>query len=69
MAGLSGRFFQLSADGVLEEKEDIVAYLAYGYPSADQRYEADDENHLGLVSRSMTCDPVETHSASPLAGC
>jgi hypothetical protein len=68
IAGLSGRFFQLSADGALEEKEDIVAYLAYGYPSADQRYEVD-ENHLGLVSRSMTCDPVETPSASPLGKC
>jgi hypothetical protein len=69
IAGLSGRFFKLSADGALEEKEDIVAYLAYGYPSADQRYEVDDANHLGLVSRSMTCDPVETPSASPLGEC
>lgn len=69
IAGLSGRFFQLSADGALEEKEDIVAYLAYGYPFADQRYEVHDENHLGLVSRSMTCDPIETPSASPLGEC
>jgi hypothetical protein len=69
ISGLRGRFFQLGADGVLEQKEDIVAYLAYGYPSADQRYEVDDENHIGLVSRSMTCNPVETHSASPLGEC
>jgi hypothetical protein len=69
IAGLSGRFFQLSADGILQEKEDIVAYLAYGCPSADQRYEVDDENRVGLVSRSMTCDPVETPSASLLGEC
>lgn len=69
IAGLSGRFFQLRADDAREEKEDIVAYLAYGYPSADQRYEVDDENHLGLVSRLMTCHPVETPSASLFGEC
>lgn len=69
IACLRGRFFQLSADGTLEENEETVAYLAYGYPSADQRYEVDDGNHLGLVSRSMTCDPVETPSTSHLGEC
>jgi hypothetical protein len=66
--GLIGRFFQLSADTVLGEKEDVIAYLAYGCPSADQRYEVDD-GRVGLVSRSMTCDPVETLSASPCGEC
>lgn len=69
IAGLSGRFFQLSPGGVLEEKEEIVAYLAYGCPSADQRYEVDDRNHVGLVSRSMTCDPIETPFVSSLGEC
>jgi hypothetical protein len=69
VAGLSGRFFQLSAGGALAEAEDIVAYLAYGYPSADQQYDVYDENHIGLVIRSMTCDPVETSPASPFGKC
>lgn len=69
ISGLSGRFFQMSADGALEEKEDIIAYLAYGCPSADQRYDVYDENHIGLVSRSMTCYPIETSPTSPLGEC
>jgi hypothetical protein len=75
IAGLSGRFFELSADCALEEHEHIVAYLAYGYPSADQRYEVDDENLSGLVkrvdlvSRSITCDPEQTDYTSPLGKC
>lgn len=69
IAGLSGRFFQLNSGDTLEEKEEIVAYLAYGYPSADQRYEVDDKKHVGLVSRSMTCHPVETPFAYSLGAC
>jgi hypothetical protein len=68
IADLNGRFFQLGADNVLGEKEDIVAHLAYGCPSADQQYQVD-EGHVDLVSRSMTCDPVETPAASPCGEC
>jgi hypothetical protein len=58
----------LNGDNVLGEKEDIVAHLAYGYPFADQRYEVD-EGRVDLVSRAMTCDPVETPLASPCGEC
>lgn len=69
IAGLSGRFLQINAGGPLAEVEDLVAYHAYGYPSADQQYDLYDENHIGLVIRSMTCDPVETSPALPFGKC
>ncbi|MDO8289943.1 MAG: hypothetical protein Q7T44_12060 [Parvibaculum sp.] len=51
------RFFRLNSNDFLRDKDDVVAYLAYGCPFVDQKYNIVDENHVGLVIRSMTCEP------------
>ena len=66
---LSQRFFQLSSTDLLNDEEDVVAYLAYGCPFADQKYNIFDENHVGTVIRSITCEPQGRHSDPALGLC
>lgn len=54
---LLGRFFRLHSNDFLDDDDNVVAYLAYGCPFVDQKYNIVDENHVGLVIRSMTCEP------------
>ncbi len=63
------RFFRLRPSDFLRDDEDVVAYLAYGYPFVDQKYDIVDENHLGLVIRSMTCEPQNQPADPALALC
>lgn len=62
-------FFRLGSNNILNEKDDVVAYLAYGCPFADQKYNIVDENHLGTVIRSMTCEPKDQPSDPALGLC
>lgn len=57
-------FFRLDPDDFMNDEDDVVAYLAYGCPFADQKYNIVDENHVGIVIRSMTCRP-EDHPPDP----
>ncbi len=44
----------------------VLAVLLTGYPSADQRYEVHENNHLGLVRRLVTCLPEKQPSDEAL---
>ena len=35
----------------------ILAFIVAGYPSADQKYELEEKNHLGMVRRVMVAEP------------
>jgi hypothetical protein len=63
------RFFQLSSSDFMSEDDDVIAYLAYGCPFADQKYDIVDENHVGLVIRSMTCEPQKQPSDPAIGLC
>jgi len=63
------RFFRLHPDDFMCDEDNVVAYLAYGYPFADQKYNVVDENHVGLVIRSMTCEPQNQPADPALALC
>ncbi len=43
---------------------NIVAYIIAGYPSADQKYEIVENNHLGMVRRVVIAEP-DGQSADP----
>lgn len=66
---LAQRFFRLGSDDFLNDEDDVVAYLAYGCPFADQKYNIVDENHVGTVIRSMTCEPQGQPSDPALGLC
>jgi hypothetical protein len=62
-------FFKFGSDVVLADDDEVVAYLAYGCAFSDQRYDIVEENHLGLVTRSMTCEPGDIPSDPALGQC
>jgi hypothetical protein len=66
---LAQRFFQVGSDGFLNDEDDVIAYLAYGCPFADQKYNIVDDNHMGAVIRSMTCEPQSQPSDPALGLC
>ena len=66
---LAQRFFQINSDDILNDEDDIIAYLAYGCPFADQKYNIVDENHLGILIRSMTCEAFDQPTDSSLGCC
>ncbi len=68
---LGGRFFRLGSDDFLsdEDEDNVVTYLAYGFPFVDQKYNIMDENHVGLVVRSITCEPDSQPSDIALGRC
>jgi hypothetical protein len=66
---LVDRFFRLNSHTVLNDHDEVVAYLAYGFPFSDQKYSIVDENHLGSVVRSMTCEPQSQPSDLALGLC
>ncbi|MBY3032439.1 hypothetical protein HF265_25715 [Rhizobium leguminosarum] len=64
---LGRRFFTLRNNDVLEDTEEVLGYHAYGCPFDDQNYDVLDNNHVGTVIRSMTCD-LEKASSDPALG-
>lgn len=66
---LERRFFKLGSDVFLADDDEVVAYLAYGCPFSDQRYNIVEDNHLGLVTRSMTCKSGDISSDLSLGQC
>lgn len=66
---LAERFFRLRSNDFLNDEDNVVAYLAYGCPFIDQKYNIVDENHVGLVIRSMTCEPQNQPADPALALC
>ncbi|MGO7117537.1 hypothetical protein [Rhizobium leguminosarum] len=54
---LGRRFFTLRSDDVLRDEDEVLGYHAYGCPFGDQTYDVLDNNHVGTVIRSMTCEP------------
>jgi hypothetical protein len=54
---LKKRFFNLSErpPDILTDK--IIAFVLAGFPSADQKYEIHESNHLGTAKRNIICLP------------
>lgn len=68
-ASLGRRFFTLRNNDVLEDADEVLGYHAYGCPFDDQTYDIFDNNHVGTVIRSMTCDPEKAPSDPALGSC
>ena len=66
---LARKFFLLDEDSVLLDGDKPIAFLAYGYPFDHQKYNVCDRNHVGLVSKSITCRPIEGFSDEMLGSC
>lgn len=66
---LNQRFFKLCADDFMNDTDEVVGYLAFGCPFVDQKYNVVDENHVGLVIRSMICEPQNQPFDSALGLC
>jgi hypothetical protein len=66
---IAQRFFRLGSRDFLNDEDNVIAYLAYGCPFADQKYNLVDEKHLGIMIRSMTCEPQGNHSDPALGLC
>ncbi len=69
MVNLQRRFFALNADKMLDEGDDVVGYLAFGCPFADQNYDVYDNNQLDTVIRSMVCTPGAQLTDVALGSC
>ncbi|MDX3929640.1 MAG: hypothetical protein QHC90_28065 [Shinella sp.] len=66
---LSQRFFRVDANTTLEDGDDIIGLLAYGCPYVDQKYNIVDQNTVGTVIRSMTCEPIEQSADAAVGKC
>jgi hypothetical protein len=66
---LQRRFFTLNADKLLEDRDEVLGYLAYGCPFGDQNYDLYENNHLGTVIRSMVCDLDQQPADTALGAC
>jgi hypothetical protein len=66
---LGRRFFTLRSSDVLKDTDEVLGYHAYGCPFDDQTYDILDNNHVGTVIRSMTCDPEKAPCDSALGLC
>ncbi|MBY3386550.1 hypothetical protein [Rhizobium laguerreae] len=66
---LGRRFFTLRSDDVLRDENEVLGYHAYGCPFGDQTYDVFDNNHIGTVIRSMTCDPEKATFDPALGSC
>lgn len=53
----------------MNDNDNVVGYLAFGCPFVDQKYNVVDENHVGLVIRSMICEPQNQTFDSDLGSC
>ena len=54
---LKKRFFELRSAPPDTLNVYVLAMLLTGYPSADQKYEVHESNHLGIVRRQVICLP------------
>lgn len=54
---LKGLFYHLQALPPDTMNDNIVAFVLSGFPCADQRYELEEKNHLGLVKRIFVALP------------
>ncbi|NKJ77813.1 hypothetical protein [Rhizobium leguminosarum] len=68
-ASLGRRFFTLQNEDVLHDEDELLGYHAYGCPFGDQTYDVVDNNHVGTVIRSMTCDLEKAASDPALGSC
>ncbi len=66
---LQRRFFTLNSNKLLEDGDDVVGYLAYGCPFADQGYDLYENNHIGTVIRSMVCEPDQQPTDVTVGAC
>ena len=66
---LGQRFFRLRTGDFLSDEHDVVAYIAYGSPFSDQKYDVVDANHIGMVTRSIICEPRRQPSDLALSAC
>jgi hypothetical protein len=66
---LGRHFFEFGSNVALVDDDEVFAYLAYGCAFSDQKYNIVDENHLGLVTRSITCEPGDIPSDPALGQC
>ncbi|MFN3970900.1 MAG: hypothetical protein ACK4L4_05925 [Gemmobacter sp.] len=69
LPSLKQGFFHFSEETIQSDEHEVTAYLAYGCPFEDQRYEIPDENHLGTVTRSITCEPLPDPSDDAIRRC
>lgn len=65
----ASHFFNLSADNVLGENSDVVAFLGFGCPFCDQKYHVADANHLGTAVRAITLEPDKDPADRTLGAC
>lgn len=54
---LKKRFFDLQQGPPDVLNDQVLAMLLTGYPSGDQNYDVQNNNHLGLVRLQVTCLP------------
>ena len=66
---LARHFFQLDENSLLREGDKVIGFLAYGCPFDHQVYDIVDRNHVGLVIKSITCQPVKQSFDEKLGSC
>lgn len=66
---LARRFFNLNRHEILTNNDEIAGYFAYGCAFDDQKYDIFDDNHLGTVIRTMTCEPQGKYADRDLGVC
>lgn len=54
---LTNPFFRFDLVPPDAPNTNIMAFIVAGYPSADQKYELDEKNHLGIVRRVLVALP------------
>ncbi|WJY20133.1 hypothetical protein QTA57_09455 [Fontisubflavum oceani] len=53
---LSNQFFEFSAIPPNTNNVNLLAFIVVGFPSADQKYELEDKNHLGITKRILVAE-------------
>lgn len=61
---LTKNFFKFDCVPPDTPNTHILAFVVAGYPSADQKYELEDKNHLGMVRRVLIAKP-DSQPADP----
>ncbi|MBP0484400.1 hypothetical protein [Sagittula salina] len=63
---LKRRFFKFTEIPATVRNDQVVAILNYGYPFGEQKYDIDENNHIGLCLRATTLLPASQPSDETL---